>query len=102
MVVGVAKEIKDHETRVGLVPSGVIALREAGHEVLVEARAGEGSSISDEEYIRAGARIAESAAEVWGKAGVVAKVKEPQPAEYPFFRPGLCCSPTCTWRRCPN
>ena len=89
MVVGVAKEIKDHETRVGLVPSGVIALREAGHEVLVEARAGEGSSISDEEYIRAGARIAESAAEVWGKAGVVAKVKEPQPAEYRFFRPGL-------------
>ena len=50
MVVGVAKEIKDHEARVGLVPSGVIALREAGHEVLVEARAGEGSSISDEEY----------------------------------------------------
>ncbi|MGD0668266.1 MAG: alanine dehydrogenase [Bryobacteraceae bacterium] len=89
MVVGVAREIKDHETRVGLVPSGVIALREAGHEVLVEARAGEGSSISDEEYIRAGARIVESAAEVWGKAGIVAKVKEPQPAEYAFFRPGL-------------
>jgi len=89
MVVGVAKEIKDHETRVGLVPSGVIALREAGHEVLVEARAGEGSSISDEEYIRAGARIVASAAEVWAKAGLVAKVKEPQPAEYGFFRPGL-------------
>jgi alanine dehydrogenase len=89
MVVGVAKEVKDHETRVGLVPSGVIALREAGHEVLVEARAGEGSSISDEEYTRAGARIAESAAEVWTKASLVAKVKEPQPAEYAFFRPGL-------------
>jgi len=89
MVVGVAKEIKDHETRVGLVPSGVIALREAGHEVLVEARAGEGSSISDEEYARAGARIVESAAEVWTNAGLVVKVKEPQPAEYAFFRPGL-------------
>jgi len=89
MVVGVAREIKDHETRVGLVPSGVIALREAGHEVLVETRAGEGSSISDEEYARAGARIVESAAEVWTKADLVAKVKEPQPAEYAFFRPGL-------------
>ena len=82
MVVGVAREIKDHETRVGLVPSGVIALREAGHEVLVEARAGEGSSISDEEYVRAGARIVDSAAEVWTKSDLVAKVKEPQPAEY--------------------
>ena len=89
MVVGVAREIKDHETRVGLVPSGVIALREAGHEVLVETRAGEGSSISDEEYARAGARIVESAAEVWTKADLVVKVKEPQPAEYAFFRPGL-------------
>ncbi|HEY1220065.1 MAG: alanine dehydrogenase [Bryobacteraceae bacterium] len=89
MVVGVAREIKDHEARVGLVPSGVIALREAGHEVLVEARAGEGSSISDEEYARAGARIVETAAEVWTKADLVAKVKEPQPAEYAFFRPGL-------------
>jgi alanine dehydrogenase len=89
MVVGVAREIKDHETRVGLVPSGVIALVEAGHEVLVEAGAGEGSSITDEEYVRAGARIVETAAEVWGKADLVAKVKEPQPAEYGFFRPGL-------------
>ena len=89
MVVGVAREIKDHEARVGLVPSGVIALREAGHEVLVEARAGEGSSISDEEYARAGARIVETAAEVWTKADLVAKVQEPQPAEYAFFRPGL-------------
>jgi len=89
MVVGVAREIKDHETRVGLVPSGVIALREAGHEVLVEAGAGEGSSITDEEYARAGARIVETPAEVWTKADLVAKVKEPQPAEYGFFRPGL-------------
>ena len=89
MIIGVPKEIKDHETRVGLVPSGVIALREAGHEVLVETRAGEGSSITDREYIETGAVVLQSAAEVWHKAGVVVKVKEPQPAEYGYFRPGL-------------
>jgi alanine dehydrogenase len=89
MIVGVPKEIKDHETRVGLVPSGVTALREAGHEVLVETHAGEGSSLTDREYMQAGAHILDSAAEVWGKADLVVKVKEPQPAEYPYFRPGL-------------
>ena len=89
MIIGVPKEIKDHETRVGLVPSGVAALREAGHQVLVEAGAGEGSSITDREYVHAGAAILTSAAEVWGKADLVVKVKEPQPAEYPCFRPGL-------------
>src|SRR5512138_2150930 len=89
MVIGVPKEIKDHETRVGLVPSGVTALREAGHEVLIETRAGEGSSITDREYMQAGAHILASAAEVWGKADLVAKVKEPQPSEYPYFRPNL-------------
>ncbi|MGA2267946.1 MAG: alanine dehydrogenase [Bryobacteraceae bacterium] len=89
MIIGVPKEIKDHETRVGLVPSGVTALREAGHEVLVETHAGEGSSITDREYVEAGAVILKSAAEVWHKAGLVVKVKEPQPAEYGYFRPGL-------------
>ena len=89
MIIGVPREIKDHETRVGLVPSGVIALREAGHEVLVETRAGEGSSITDREYTDTGAVILNSAAEVWHRAGVVVKVKEPQPAEYGYFRPGL-------------
>jgi alanine dehydrogenase len=86
MVVGVAKEIKDHETRVGLVPSGVTALREAGHEVLVETHAGEGSSLTDREYMQAGAHIVDSAADVWNKSDLVVKVKEPQPAEYAFFR----------------
>src|SRR5260370_38243498 len=57
MIIGVPKEIKDHETRVGLVRSGVIALREAGHEVLVETHAGEGSSLADEEYAEAGAPV---------------------------------------------
>ena len=89
MIIGVPREIKDHETRVGLVPSGVTALREAGHQVLVETRAGEGSSITDREYVETGAVIVPSAAEVWSKAGVVVKVKEPQPAEYGYFRPGL-------------
>jgi alanine dehydrogenase len=89
MIIGVPREIKDHETRVGLVPSGVIALREAGHEVLVETRAGEGSSITDREYVETGAVILQSAAEVWHRAGLVVKVKEPQPAEYGYFRPGL-------------
>ena len=89
MIIGVPKEIKDHETRVGLVPSGVIALREAGHEVLVETHAGEGSSITDREYMQAGAAILESAAEVWKRANLVIKVKEPQNSEYEYFRPGL-------------
>ena len=89
MVIGVPKEIKDHETRVGLVPSGVTALREAEHEVIVETGAGEGSSITDREYMQAGAAIAQSAADVWRKADLVVKVKEPQPAEYGFFRPDL-------------
>ncbi len=89
MIIGVPKEIKDHETRVGLVPSGVIALREAGHEVLVETHAGEGSSITDREYMQAGAAILESSAEVWKRADLVIKVKEPQKSEYEYFRPGL-------------
>ncbi len=89
MIIGVPKEIKDHETRVGLVPSGVTALREAGHEVLVETHAGEGSSLTDHEYAEAGASILESAAEVWHRADLIVKVKEPQKAEYSFFRPDL-------------
>ena len=89
MIIGVPREVKDHETRVGLVPSGVIALREAGHEVLVETHAGEGSSLSDREYMQAGAEIVQKAADVWGRAGLVVKVKEPQRAEYDFFRPNL-------------
>jgi len=89
MIVGVPKEIKDHETRVGLVPSGVVALREAGHRVLVETNAGALSSLPNKQYLEAGAEILESAAEVWSKADLVVKVKEPQPSEYPHFRPGL-------------
>src|ERR1019366_339201 len=89
MIIGVPKEIKDNETRVGLVPSGVTALCEAGHDVLVEAHAGEGSSLADREYAEAGASILDSAAEVWRRADLIVKVKEPQKAEYEFFRPDL-------------
>lgn len=88
MTIGVPKEIKDHEARVALVPSGVAGLREAGHRVLVQAGAGEGSAITDREYAEAGAELIEAAEEVW-RADLVVKVKEPQPSEYPFFRPGL-------------
>ena len=89
MIIGCAREIKDHETRVGLVPWGVTALREAGHRVLVEAGAGVGSSILDREYSEAGAEIVATAAEIWKNAELVVKVKEPQRSEYPYFRPGL-------------
>jgi alanine dehydrogenase len=86
MIVGVPKEVKDHEARVGLVPSGVIALTEAGHIVLVETEAGVGSSIPDSVYRRAGAEIVDASA-AWA-ADMVVKVKEPQPSEYEFLRPG--------------
>jgi alanine dehydrogenase len=89
VVIGVPKEIKDHETRVGCVPSMITALREHGHEVLVETQAGVGSSIFDDDYAEAGAIIVNGAAEVWGKSDLIVKVKEPQPSEYAFFRPGL-------------
>ncbi len=89
MIIGVPKEVKDHEARVGLVPSGVISLREAGHEVLVETNAGEGSAITDHEFMQAGAGIALKAAEVWRKADLIVKVKEPQASEYGFLRPDL-------------
>ena len=89
MRIGVPKEVKDHEARVGLVPSGVAALVHDGHRVMVEAGAGVGSTIPDEEYRQAGAEIESRAAEVWNWADMVVKVKEPQPGEYGYLRPGL-------------
>jgi alanine dehydrogenase len=89
MIIGVPREIKDHETRVGCVPSMVTMLVEHGHEVQVESGAGAGSSIPDREYQEAGALIVSSAVEVWTRAGLIVKVKEPQPSEYSFFRPDL-------------
>src|SRR5262249_1887621 len=89
MIIGVPKEVKDHEARVGLLPSGAKTLIEAGHKVLVQATAGLGSSLTDEEYRETGAEIVPSADEGWGKADLVVKVKEPQPSEYGCLRPGL-------------
>ena len=89
MTAGVPKEVKDQETRVGLLPSGVKALVEAGHKVLVQAGAGIASSLTDEEYEQAGATIVPTADAVWSQADLVVKVKEPQPSEYTFLRPGL-------------
>jgi len=89
MIVGVPKEVKDHEARVGLLPSGAKALTEAGHKVLAQAGAGLGSSLTDEEYRQAGAEIVPTAADLWSKSDLVVKVKEPQPSEYAFLRPNL-------------
>lgn len=89
MIIGVPKEIKDHEARVALVPGGAIALKEAGHQVLVETHAGEGSAFPDADYVRAGATIVEKASDVWARADLIVKVKEPQTSEFGFLRPGL-------------
>ncbi len=89
MLIGVPKEVKDHEARVGVVPAGVKALADAGHKVIVETRAGELSSMPDNEYKQAGAEIVGSAAEVWQRAEMVVKVKEPIAQEVQYFRDNL-------------
>jgi alanine dehydrogenase len=85
MIIGVPKEVKDHETRVGITPAGVKALTEAGHKVLVETHAGDLSAFTDDDYQGAGAEIVGSAHNVWGNADMVVKVKEPVEKEYGFF-----------------
>jgi alanine dehydrogenase len=89
MNIGVPKEIKEKEFRVGLVPAGVQMLCGHGHQVMVERGAGIGSGISDDEYVAAGASLAASPEQVWGKAEMIIKVKEPLEAEYPLLREGL-------------
>jgi len=89
MIIGVPKEIKDNEARVGVTPAGVKALTEDGHKVLVETKAGAQSGFLDEEYQRAGAMIEGAAGDVWKKSDTVVKVKEPIEKEYAFFREGL-------------
>jgi alanine dehydrogenase len=87
MIIGVPTEIKDHEYRVGLVPAAVAALSAAGHRVLLQRGAGEGSGFADDEYRRCGAELVGDQ-EVWSAAEMVVKVKEPLPAEYPRMRAG--------------
>lgn len=89
MIIGVPKEIKDNEARVGITPAGVKALTEAGHKVLVETQAGSQSGFPDDEYQNAGAEIVGDAGYAWGKAELVVKVKEPIESEYVYFREGL-------------
>ncbi|MCL6600165.1 MAG: alanine dehydrogenase [Alicyclobacillus macrosporangiidus] len=89
MIIGVPKELKDNENRVAITPAGVHAFVSAGHEVLIETGAGEGSGFSDASYEDAGARIVPAAADVWNHADMVMKVKEPLPVEYAYFRQDL-------------
>ncbi len=88
MIIGTVREIKDDEYRVGLTPGGVEVLSKSGHTVLVESGAGLGSGFEDEEYSELGAQIVDSAQEVWAKADMVVKVKEPLEREWPMMRKG--------------
>jgi alanine dehydrogenase len=89
MIIGVPKEVKDHESRVGITPAGVKALTDAGHKVLVEHDAGRLSSFPDDDYQAVGAEIVGEAYNVWRNADMVVKVKEPVPQEFYHFREGL-------------
>ena len=88
MKVGVPREVKNHEYRVGMIPAGAHDLVQAGHQVLVEAGAGEGSGIEDAEYREAGAEIVAAAGDVWSAADMVVKVKEPIEQEFEHLRQG--------------
>ena len=88
MIVGIPKEIKNNESRVGLTASGVFELKQYGHRILVEQGAGKGSGISDAEYESAGAEIITDAHDIWAKADMIVKVKEPIDDELRLARPG--------------
>ncbi|MCY7800069.1 MULTISPECIES: alanine dehydrogenase [Bacillus] len=89
MIIGIPKEIKNNENRVAITPAGVVALKKSGHQVLIEQGAGLGSGFEDADYKAAGAEILVEAKDVWGKADMVMKVKEPISSEYGYFRKGL-------------
>lgn len=88
MIVGVPKEIKSDEYRVAMLPVGVEELTHAGHQVLVEAGAGQGSGLADAQYEAAGAEVVADAADIWARADMIVKVKEPLAAEWPRMRSG--------------
>src|SRR5690348_5895665 len=104
MRVGVPTETKTNEFRVAITPAGVAELTRRGHDVLVQAGAGEGSSITDADFKAAGAQLLSDAEQVWADADLLLKVKEPMPAEYQYQRRGqilftylhLAASPSCT------
>src|SRR5215212_11950355 len=86
VIVGIPTEVKTHEYRVAATPEGVRELVHAGHEVIVQTGAGIGSAIADRDFVAAGARIVPDADAVFDAAGLIVKVKEPQPEEYERFR----------------
>lgn len=86
MKIGLPKEIKDNEYRVGLTPAGVQALKQAGHEVFVQKTAGEGSGFTDDQYVKAGGQLLDTADEVWQTGDMIVKVKEPVQPEYARMR----------------
>jgi alanine dehydrogenase len=88
MIIGVPKEIKEQEQRVALLPSATNQLTRRGHSVLVERNAGLGTGYPDEDYVKAGAEIVEQAKEVFARADMIVKVKEPLKAEFPLLRRG--------------
>ncbi len=88
MLVGVPKEIKNHEYRVGLTPPSVRELTSRGHQVVVQKQAGAAIGLSDEQYVAAGATLANTAADIFARADMIVKVKEPQPVECAMLRPG--------------
>jgi len=88
MIIGVPKEIKQQEFRVGIVPAGVHALTKKGHKVIIQKFAGEGSGIHDGEYVSAGAIIRETSKEIYEEADMIMKIKEPLPEEFGLLKPG--------------
>ncbi|MBO1511424.1 alanine dehydrogenase [Metabacillus bambusae] len=89
MIIGVPKEIKNNENRVALTPAGLVSIVNAGHKVLIEKDAGVGSGFTNEDYANVGGEIIENARDLWSKAEMIMKVKEPLPSEYHYFREGL-------------
>ncbi len=88
MIVGIPREIKNNESRVAIIPSGVKALTEKGHNVIIEHNTGIGVGITDDDYVKAGAEVALSMAKVYDNAEMILKVKEPLAGEYNLLREG--------------
>ena len=88
MIVGIPKEIKNNESRVGMIPGGVLELTHRGHTVFVQSGAGLGSGFTDENYQKYGAQVLDTIEEVYAASEMIVKVKEPTPAEYPLIREG--------------